>query len=128
MYIGAILTAFYSMRAVFLVFHGDPCDEAKELEGGHLAHGDHVNPATGEHEDTDVGFPGPDHQIAEREREMKVAMGTLAFLAIVAGVVQIPGVTHVIETVARAGLRGLALPRQHPVRSRRSGSALASAR
>jgi NADH-quinone oxidoreductase subunit L len=97
MYLGAILTAFYSLRAVFLVFHGDTCDEAKELEGGHLAHGDPVNPATGEVEDTEVGFPGPDHQIAEREPEMKVAMGTLAFLAVVAGFVQIPGVTHVIE-------------------------------
>jgi NADH-quinone oxidoreductase subunit L len=98
MYLGAILTAFYSMRAVFLVFHGDPAPEAKELEGGHLAHGDPVNPATGELEDTEVGFPGPDHQIAEREGEMKIAMGTLAFLAVVAGFVQIPGVTHVIET------------------------------
>jgi NADH-quinone oxidoreductase subunit L len=97
MYIGAILTAFYSMRAVYLVFHGDPSPEAKELEGGHIAHGDPVNPATGELETTDVGFPGPDHQIAEREGEMKVAMGTLAFLAIVAGFVQIPGVTAVIE-------------------------------
>jgi NADH-quinone oxidoreductase subunit L len=98
MYIGAILTAFYSLRAVFLVFHGDTCDEAKELEGGHLAHGDHTNPATGEHEDTEVGFPGADHHIAEREGEMKIAMGTLAFLSIFAGLVQIPGVTHVIET------------------------------
>ncbi|MGH2906116.1 MAG: NADH-quinone oxidoreductase subunit L [Solirubrobacterales bacterium] len=98
MYVGALLTAFYSMRAVYLVFHGDSCDEAKELEGGHLAHGDHTNPATGEHEDTEVGFPGADHHIAEREPEMKVAMGTLAFLAITAGALQIPGVTKVIET------------------------------
>jgi NADH-quinone oxidoreductase subunit L len=98
MYAGAILTAIYAMRAVYLVFHGDKCDEAKSLESGELAHGEHVNPATGEHEDTEVGFPGPDHQIAEREGEMKVAMGTLAFLAVFAGLVQIPGVTHVIET------------------------------
>jgi NADH-quinone oxidoreductase subunit L len=97
MYIGAILTAIYSMRAVYLVFHGDKCAEAEELEGGHLAHGDHVNPATGDHEDTSVGFPGPDHQIAEREGEMKAAMGILAFLAVFAGLVQIPGVTSVIE-------------------------------
>ncbi|MBI2691685.1 MAG: NADH-quinone oxidoreductase subunit L [Solirubrobacterales bacterium] len=97
MYIGAILTAFYSMRAVYLVFHGDPAPEAKELEGGHIPHADPVNPATGELETTDVGFPGPDHQIAEREGEMKVAMGTLAFLALVAGLVQIPGVTAGVE-------------------------------
>jgi NADH-quinone oxidoreductase subunit L len=97
MYLGAILTAFYSMRAVYLVFHGERCPEAESLEHGELAHGDHTNPATGEHEDTDVGFPGADHHIAEREGEMKVAMGTLALLSIVAGVVQIPGVTNLIE-------------------------------
>ncbi len=98
MYVGALLTAAYSLRAVFLVFHGEKCEEAKELEGGHLAHGEHINPATGEHEDTEVGFPGPDHQIAEREGEMKIAMGVLAFLSLVAGLIQIPGVTHVLET------------------------------
>lgn len=98
MYIGAVLTAIYSMRAVFLVFHGDPCDEAKELEAGELAHGEPRNPATGEPEDTGVGFPGRDHQVAEREGEMRTAMGVLAFLAVVAGAVQIPGVTHLIES------------------------------
>jgi NADH-quinone oxidoreductase subunit L len=51
---------------------------------------------TGEEEDTDVGFPGPDHQIAEREWPMKLAMGTLAVLALVGGAVQIPGVDDAI--------------------------------
>ena len=37
-----------------------------------------VNPATGEVEDTDVGFPGPDHHIAEREWTMKVAMSSFS--------------------------------------------------
>ena len=49
---------------------------------------------TGEHEDTDVGFPGAEHHIAEREWPMKFAMSILAVLAIVGGVVAIPGVTH----------------------------------
>ncbi|MBI4896869.1 MAG: NADH-quinone oxidoreductase subunit L [Actinobacteria bacterium] len=97
LYLGAILTAFYSMRAVFLVFHGEPCEEARELETGHLHHGEHANPATGEAEDTDVGFPGADHHIAEREPEMKVAMGVLALLSVVAGVIQVPGVTHAVD-------------------------------
>jgi NADH-quinone oxidoreductase subunit L len=97
MYVGALLTAFYSMRMVYLVFHGDKCDEAEELERGHLHHGDPVHPATGEIEPVTVGYPGPDHQIAEREPEMKVAMGTLAFLAITAGALQIPGVSSVVE-------------------------------
>ena len=74
-YIGAIMTAFYSFRIVFRVVYGDPVPEAKELERGHLAHAEPANPATGEPEDTDVGFPGAEHHIAEREWPMKVAMG-----------------------------------------------------
>ena len=34
-----------------------------------------MNPMTGEPEDTDVGFPGPEHHIAERAWPMKAAMG-----------------------------------------------------
>ena len=90
---GALLTAFYSFRMVFRVFYGDPVPEAASLERGELAHGEHMNPMTGEHEDTDVGFPGPDHHIAERDWPMRAAMGTLAVLAIVGGIVAIPGVT-----------------------------------
>jgi NADH-quinone oxidoreductase subunit L len=98
LYVGAILTAFYSMRAVFLVFHGEPCEEARELEQGHLHHGEHANPATGESEDTGVGFPGAEHHIAEREPSMKVAMGTLAALSVVSGALQIPGVSHAVSS------------------------------
>jgi NADH-quinone oxidoreductase subunit L len=96
-YAAAAMTAFYAFRMVFRVFHGEPCPEARELEHGHLVHVDPVNPATGEPEDTDVGFPGPEHHIAEREAAMKAAMGPLALLAIVAGFLQIPGVTDVLE-------------------------------
>jgi NADH-quinone oxidoreductase subunit L len=52
---------------------------------------------TGEVEDTDVGFPGPDHHIAEREMPMKIAMGLLAVGAVIAGFLQIPWVTHAID-------------------------------
>jgi NADH-quinone oxidoreductase subunit L len=90
---GALLTAFYSFRMVFRVFYGEPVPQASSLEQGELAHGEHMNPMTGEHEDTDVGFPGPEHHIAEREFPMKLAMGSLALLAIVGGIVGIPGVT-----------------------------------
>jgi NADH-quinone oxidoreductase subunit L len=92
-YIGAFLTGIYTFRMIFRTFFGPPVGEASELEHGHLAHADVPrNPATGEEEDTDVGFPGPDHHIAEREPLMKIAMGTLALLALVGGIVQIPGV------------------------------------
>ena len=49
---------------------------------------------TGEVEDTDVGFPGPEHHIAERELPMKIAMGALAVLAILGGILQIPDVNE----------------------------------
>jgi len=98
-YVGALLTGLYTGRMVFRAFWGDPCPEAQELAGGHLHHADEPrNPADGSLEDTDVGFPGPHHQIAEREVPMKVAMGILAVLAAVAGFLQVPGVTHVVET------------------------------
>src|SRR6476469_4922004 len=93
-YLGAFLTAVYTFRMIFRAFHGDPVPEALELEHGHLAHHDiPTNPATGEEEDIEVGFPGPDHHIAEREPGMKVAMVVLAIGAAVLGVLQIPGVT-----------------------------------
>jgi NADH-quinone oxidoreductase subunit L len=96
-YIGALLTAFYSFRIGFRVVFGEPCEEAKELEQGHIHHAEPENPATGEPEDTDVGFPGPTHQIAEREMPMKIAMSVLAFGALFAGFVQIPGVDDVVH-------------------------------
>ena len=96
-YAAAFLTAFYAFRIGFRVVLGEPCDEAKELEQGHLAHGEHLNPATGEKEDTDVGFPGAEHHIAERAPGMRIAMAILAALSIVAGVIQIPGVTAGME-------------------------------
>jgi NADH-quinone oxidoreductase subunit L len=97
-YIGAILTAIYTFRLIFRAFFGEPCPEAKALEEGHLAHAEvPTNPQTGEVEDTDVGFPGPEHHIAEREWPMKIAMGTLAALAVVGGFLDIPGVDDAIR-------------------------------
>ena len=97
-YIGAFLTAIYAFRIVFRVVYGEPCPEARELERGHLAHAEPQNPMTGEPEDTDVGFPGPEHQIAERARPMAIAMAVLGLGAIFGGYVQVPGVTHVLDT------------------------------
>jgi len=96
-YIGALLTAFYAFRIGFRVAFGEPCEEAKELEQGHIHHAEPENPATGEKEDTEVGFPGATHQIAEREWPMKIAMSVLAFGALFMGFLQIPGVDAVVE-------------------------------
>ena len=92
-YFGALLTAIYTFRLIFRVLPGKPCPEAQELiDTGHVAHAAHpFNPATGEEEDTDVGFPGADHHIAEGSPPMKIAMGVLAFLALFAGLIQVPG-------------------------------------
>ncbi len=97
-YVAAVLTAFYAFRMVFRVFFGEPVPEAEQLAEGELAHVEPRNPLTGEEEDTDVGFPGPEHHIAERSFPMKAAMAPLALLAIVGGVVAIPGVTAGVET------------------------------
>ena len=98
-YLGALLTSLYTFRMIFRAFLGDPCPEASELiEHGHLFHPEQpTNPANGEVEDTDVGFPGPDHVIAERARAMQLAMGLLALLAVLGGVVGIPKTTTWLE-------------------------------
>jgi NADH-quinone oxidoreductase subunit L len=96
-YVGALLTAIYTFRLVFRILPGVPCKEAQELiDTGHVAHAEPRNPATGEVEDTEVGFPGSEHHIAEQSWSMKVAMGVLGFLALVGGLVQVPGVDDVI--------------------------------
>src|SRR4051812_5363238 len=97
-YIVAFMTAIYTFRMIFRAFLGEPVPEARELEEGHLHHAEaHTNPVSGEVEDTDVGFPGPDHHIAEREPSMKVAMTGLAILTIIGGFLQIPFVDDVLD-------------------------------
>ena len=119
-YVGAFLTAIYTFRMIFRAFYGEPCPEAEELAHGHLYHApEPTNPATGEVEDTDVGFPGPEHHIAEREPPMKIAMGALAVLAIIGGFLQIPGVDDELHHVPRADVRGLRALRGRSSRRRR---------
>jgi NADH-quinone oxidoreductase subunit L len=106
-YIGALLTAIYTFRMIFRAFHGKPVPQAVELEEGHLHHAEQPrNPVDGELEDTDVGFPGPFHTIAERARPMQVAMGLLAVGAVGAGLVQIPRVDFVIDDFLRPSFAG----------------------
>jgi len=114
-YFGAFLTAIYTFRLIFRVLQGEPCAEARELiETGHVAHEPPKNPATGELEDTDVGFPGPEHHIAEQSAPMRVAMGVLAFLALVGGLVQVPGVDNVIGDFLDPAFTGPVLAHVHP--------------
>jgi len=113
-YIGAFLTAIYTFRMIFRAFHGEPVPEARELEAGHLHHAEQpTNPANGEVEDTDVGFPGPFHTIAERALPMKVAMSVLALGALGAGFVQIPKVDFVIDDFLEPSFLGSKLYEVH---------------
>jgi NADH-quinone oxidoreductase subunit L len=113
-YIGAFMTAIYTFRMIFRAFYGDPVQEASELEGGHPHHAaEPTNPATGEVEDTDVGFPGPTHAIAERALPMRIAMVVLAIGAVGAGLVQIPEVDFVIDDFLKPSFAGSALYEVH---------------
>jgi NADH-quinone oxidoreductase subunit L len=67
-----------------------------------------------EPEDTDVGFPGPEHHIAERDRPMWVAMAVLAFLSIFGGALQIPGVDDVIDKFLHGAFLDSSLYEQFP--------------
>jgi NADH-quinone oxidoreductase subunit L len=98
-YLGAFLTAVYTWRMIFRAFHGEPCPQARELiETGHIHHAhEHRNPANGEIEDTDVGFPGPEHHIAEHAMPMRIAMSVLALGAVGLGLLQVPKLDFVID-------------------------------
>jgi len=113
-YVAAFMTAFYAFRMVFRVFFREPVPEARELEHGHIAHADPVNPMSGEPEDTDVGFPGPEHHIAERSLPMKFAMGILAVLAVIGGIVGVPGVTDTLEHFLEPTFEDSRFAHQHP--------------
>ena len=120
-YAAAALTGFYAFRMVFRVFAGDAVPEAKELEEGHLAHGEPLNPMTLEPEDTDVGFPGPEHHIAERSWPMKVRDGAARGARARGGRARHPGRDRHPRALPRADVRGVGLRRRPPDRSRRVG-------
>jgi NADH-quinone oxidoreductase subunit L len=106
-YITAFMTAIYTWRMIFRAFWGEPVEQARELEHGHIWHApEPVNPATGEVEDTDVGFPGPEHHIAENQPPMKIAMGVLALLATIGGIVLIPKTTTWLDTFLEPTFKG----------------------
>jgi NADH-quinone oxidoreductase subunit L len=112
-YVGALLTALYTFRMIFRAFAGEPVPEAQLVEQGRLAQSHHTNPATGESEDTEVGFPGKHHAIAERAWPMRAAMGLLALGAVGAGLVQIPKVDFVIDNFLRPSFRDSPLYETH---------------
>jgi NADH-quinone oxidoreductase subunit L len=114
-YVGAFLTALYTFRLIFRVLPGKPCPEAQELiETGHLHHGPPINPANEELEDSDVGFPGAEHHIAEQSWPMAAAMAVLGFGALFAGLIQVPGVDDVLFKFLDPAFRDSPLAAIHP--------------
>jgi NADH-quinone oxidoreductase subunit L len=114
-YLGALLTAIYTFRLIFRILPGRPCKEAQELiDSGHVVHAHPQNPATGEEEDTDVGFPGAEHHIAEQAQSMKIAMAVLAFLALFAGLIQVPGIDDTITKFLEPVFANSPLAAIHP--------------
>jgi NADH-quinone oxidoreductase subunit L len=114
-YVGALLTAAYSFRIGFRVAFGPPCEVAQAMEaGGDPPHIPPANQATGEPEDTDVGFPGEHHQIAEREWPMKIAMSVLGFGALFAGWIQVPGLDDVLHKFLQGSFEDSPLYDQGP--------------
>jgi NADH-quinone oxidoreductase subunit L len=114
-YFGALLTAIYTFRLIFRILPGRPCPEAQELiDSGHVAHEQPRNPETGEVEDSGVGFPGGEHHIAEQSPSMRIAMAILAFGALFAGLIQIPGVDGAVGKFLDPVFEGLTLSDVHP--------------
>ena len=118
MLIGAFLTAIYSFRIIFRILPGPPCEEAQHLiDTGEVVHGKPLNPHTLEPEDTDVGYPGKVHHIAEQAMGMKIGMSVLGFLALVGGVLQIPGVDEVVFNFLEPTFADSELSQIHPTTS-----------
>ena len=114
-YFGALLTVLYTFRLVFRVLPGRPCEEAQALiDTGHVFHAEPENPATGEKEDTGVGFPGAEHHVAEQSRPMAVAMAILGFGALFAGLLQVPGIDNVVFGFLEPAFHDSPLDAIHP--------------
>jgi NADH-quinone oxidoreductase subunit L len=114
-YVGALLTAVYTFRLVFRVLPGKPCKEAQELiDTGHLAHEPPRNPASGELEEDEVGFPGAEHHIADQTPSMKGAMAVLSVLALFAGLVQVPGLDSMVTNFLEPTFAGSPLAAIEP--------------
>ena len=104
------MTAFYSFRIGFRVVAGQAVQGGEGARGGpHRTTPRRRTRTPARPRTTDVGFPGPEHHIAEREWPMRVAMAVLGFGALFGGLIQIPGVDDVVDEV----------PRRAPSRARR---------
>jgi NADH-quinone oxidoreductase subunit L len=114
-YFGAFLTALYTFRLIFRVLPGKPCEEAQHLiDTGEPYHGPAINPTNEELEDTDIGFPGAHHHIAEQSRPMAVAMAVLSVGALFAGLIQVPGVDNVLFGFLDPAFADVPLSAIHP--------------
>ncbi len=91
-YLGALLTGVYTFRMIFRAFLGDPCPEAEELSTATCTTPSTVQPRHRRDRGHRGRLPRPRHAVAEQNGTMKFAMSALAVLAVIGGLVQIPGV------------------------------------
>ena len=123
-YVGALLTAIYTFRMIFRAFFGDPVPRGASSSSTATwrTPRSRRNPMTGEEEDTDVGFPGPGHFIAEREVPMKIAMGDARAAGGDRRRAADPGRRRRGHEVPRADVRRLQVSRTSSRRPHRPGS------
>ena len=97
-YFGALLTAIYTFRLIFRVLPGRPCKEAQELiDTGHVAPRARRSTRRPAKRRTPTSASrAPSTTSPSSRAPMRVAMGVLAFLALFAGLVQVPGVDETI--------------------------------
>ena len=108
-FVGAFLTAVYTWRMIFRAFFGAArrAGARARAAGTSTTRRSTRTRRRARSRTPTSASPGPEHHIAEREWSMKVAMSLLAVGAIFAGFLQIPNVTHVLDDVPGAGVRGL---------------------
>ena len=122
-YVGALLTAIYTFRLVFRVLPG------RALQGG--AGADRHRPRRPRRaratrrparpRTPTSASPAPSTTSPSSRWPMRVAMGVLAFLALFAGLIQVPGRRRRDHQVPRPGLRRLAAGRDRALDRRRLG-------
>ena len=118
-FIGSFLTAVYTFRMIFRAFYGEPVEQARELEHGPplpRARAHEPGDGRGRGHRRRLPRPGPPHRrarVADEGRDGRCSRSARSSSASL----QIPDVTHVLDSFLRAGVR------RTPPTSRRSSRA-----
>lgn len=94
---GAFLTAVYTWRMIFRAFWGRRSPRRRSSRRAPAPPARAPQPGDGRARGHRRRLPGPEHHIAERATPMRLAMGTLAVLAVLGGLLGIPHVFTPLE-------------------------------